>query len=487
MTRQRLSSGIPGLDIVLDGGFFQSGVYIIQGKPGAGKTILANQICFAHASQGGKAAYVTLLTESIPRMFENLASLSFFDESLSPDRIYYVSGFDVLETGALQGLIRLLRAEINDQAPSILVLDGMVSASEKAQTGTEFRKFIHELQGYASAFQCTIFLLGTTDTESAVQAEHTMVEGLIDLADTAFHTQSQRSLQVRKFRGGTYLAGRHAFTITEAGLQVFARLESLRTTPQAKVDTRKPLSTGIAGLDKLSAVGGLRSSSSTLLVGPAGSGKTTFGAQFLGASSGDSRGLFFGFNESPAEFLSNADAHGAGLSPLVANGTLEVQWHPDAENFLDELGYRLVHAVQTGGARRVFIDGLNGFICASIYPGRIARFLKALISELRRLGATSVFTIESRDGTIEGLPAAAAGLPALYDNLISLRSVENGSRIKRVLSVTKMRGCDFDDSIHEYGFGPSGLLLEAAPGNRHSPQRAGGRDTAAGRPGDTSA
>ena len=458
MTRLRLPSGVPGLDTILNGGFYQSGVYIIQGQPGAGKTILANQLCFAHAARGGKAAYVTLLTESIPRMFENLSTMTFFDEDRSPEQIYYVSAFNVLESQGLQGLIHLLRGEIRKRNPSVLILDGMVSAAEKAKDGMEFRKFIHELQGYASLFPCTIFLLGTTSTESSVQVEHTMVEGLIDLVDTTPDTESQRFLQVTKFRGGSFIGGRHAFTISSAGAEIFPRLESLISAPPVQIDDREPLSTGVAGVDRMSGIGGLRSSSSTLVMGHGGAGKTALGAHFLGGCSREEPGLLFGFNEPPEEVLRNAGDHGVGLAKLVAGGVLHAHWRPNVENILDELGHHLLRMVEKHGVRRVFIDGLNGFVASTVYPQRTDRFITALTLELRRLGATSIFTIESTNQAGH-LPPTVARLPALFDNLIQLRALEVGSRVTRLLSVTKMRGCNFDDSLHEYRFGPSGLIV----------------------------
>ena len=476
MTRQRLPSGVPGLDPILNGGFYQSGVYILQGKPGAGKTILANQICFAHAARGGKAAYMTLLTESIARMFENLATMTFFDQDLTPDRIYYVSAFDVLENSGLQGLMQLLRGEIRSRSPSLLVLDGLVSASEKARNGTEFRKFIHELQGYASLFRCTIFLLGTTEAEDTVQIEHTMVEGVIDLADTLVQTESQRHLQVRKFRGGNYLSGRHAFTITETGAEVFPRLESIIDAAPIDIDRRPSLSTGIVGLDRLSDPRGLRSSSATLVVGPGGSGKTALGAHFLSGSSPEEPGLLFAFNEPTADVLANGDARSLGLSKLAARDALYTYWRPNLENIIDELGHRLIRMVNAHGVRRVFIDDLNALAGAAANPQRLDRFVAALTLELRRLGATSVFSVDS-NGPDGRLPATVSSLPALFDNMIVLRRIETGEAVSRHLSIIKMRGCEIDGSLHRYVFGASGMVVGNAgsrgPGNGGGSSRRG--------------
>ena len=100
---ERRPTGIPGLDRILEGGLLVSGVYIVQGPPGAGKTILANQACFHHASTGGHAVYVTLLAESHSRMFAHLRRMAFFDEAAIPDHVYYIGGYSTLESEGLDG------------------------------------------------------------------------------------------------------------------------------------------------------------------------------------------------------------------------------------------------------------------------------------------------------------------------------------------------------------------------------------------------
>ena len=109
---ERRPTGIAGLDRILEGGLLIAGVYIVQGPPGAGKTILANQACFHHASTGGRAVYVTLLAESHSRMFAHLRRMAFFDESAIPDRVYYIGGYSALESNGLDALVTLIRQAI---------------------------------------------------------------------------------------------------------------------------------------------------------------------------------------------------------------------------------------------------------------------------------------------------------------------------------------------------------------------------------------
>ena len=146
---ERLHSAVPGLDLILGGGFFRSGVYIVQGLPGCGKTILANQICYGHVAEGGAAVYVTLLAESHARMIQHLSTLSFFDMKAFPDNLAYISAFHDLESGGLKGLMTVLRREMRTRKVGVLVLDGLVAASEAAPSDLDLKKFVHELQSIA--------------------------------------------------------------------------------------------------------------------------------------------------------------------------------------------------------------------------------------------------------------------------------------------------------------------------------------------------
>src|ERR1700733_12035543 len=122
----RVDTGIPGLDTILNGGLFKGGVYIIEGAPGAGKTILGNQICFHRAAEGDSTIYITLLAESHARLLAHLRSMEFFRPELVSSAIYYISAFKVLETTGLDGLLKSIQEAVHSRKASFMVLDGLV-------------------------------------------------------------------------------------------------------------------------------------------------------------------------------------------------------------------------------------------------------------------------------------------------------------------------------------------------------------------------
>jgi circadian clock protein KaiC len=445
----RLPSGIAGLDHILRGGFLEGGVYIVQGTPGAGKTVLANEICFRHAAAGGKAAYVTLLAEMHTRLLQHLRPMSFFDESVIPGSLYYVSAFHTLEGDGLKGLLDVLRREIKGQRANLLVLDGLVAAQESASSDREFKKFIHELQAHASASGCTVLVL-TSGGLQVVSAEHTMVVGVLELVDQLFEFRSERSLLVRMFRGSGFLRGRHPFRITDAGVKFFPRIEAMfASASRSDVISDAKITVGIPGIDKM-LLGGLPAAATTGLIGASGIGKTTIGLHFLSASSPAEPGLLFGFFETPERLCLKARHLGLEVGAAVDRGDVELVWQPQRENILDELAHRLLNAVRRRRVKRLFIDGLGGFLESATSPQRVSRFFSCLTNELRALGATTLFTMEVPEivGPVVRVPAT--GLSALLENLIFLRFVERGSSLHRLISVHKVRDSGHDPFLREF-------------------------------------
>lgn len=446
---QRFPTGISGVDTILNGGLLVGGVYIVQGVPGAGKTILANEVCYRHVGNGGRAIYVTLLAESHSRMLQHLSSMSFFDESVVPDKLYYVSAFRMLEDEGLKGLLALLRREIKSQQATLLILDGLVAAEESAPTSRDFKKFIHELQSHAVANGCTVLLL-TSGSGEMVRAEHTMVDGLIELTDQHFDLRTYRSLSVRKFRGSGFLRGKHAFRITADGILVFPRLEVALDQPSKPDKGQGPkISVGSDSVDRI-LLGGLCGSSVTGLVGPTGAGKTILSLQFLAQSSAKEPGLMLGFYESPARLYAKARSIGFDLERLVNKGHVEIIWHSQGENILDELGHDLLEAVARRNVKRLVIDGLGGMIESITYPERIGRYTACLMNELRARDVTALMTMESSDIVGPNVRLPINGVSALIENLIFLRFVERNASLSRLISVAKMRNSDYDQHVREF-------------------------------------
>jgi circadian clock protein KaiC len=218
------------------------------------------------------------------------------------------------------------------------------------------------------------------------------------------------------------------------------------------------MKTGIANLDNIVG-GGLREGSTTLLAGPSGSGKTILVMHFLSAASKEEPALYFGFYENPAVLALKAHRLELGFEKLQRESCFHCLWQPPTEDVLDAVGPRLLDAVRSTGARRVFVDGLDGFIKTAVQAERMSHYLTALTNELRALGATAVYTLEVPNLIGADFRLPLAGVSTIVENLIILRFVEVRTQLFRMLSVLKMRDSEHQTSLYEFAIERGGVSL----------------------------
>lgn len=461
---ERLSSGVEGLDTVLNGGLVRGAAYIVNGPPGAGKTILSNQFCFHHAREGRKAIYISLLAEAHDRMMIYMGSMDFYDASQVPDRLYYMSAFSTLQNEGLVGVLKLVNAEIRRHKAEAVVLDGLFVIRDSAVSESDFRQFVHELQGQAGITGATILML-TNQSRHASSPEHTMVDGWIEIMDELDGARAVRSLVVRKHRGSGFHRGRHEFRITDQGVRVFPRLESVLPVQARPHATMARVTSGIPALDAAIG-GGYPARSTTVLIGPSGIGKTTFGLQFLAACTAEQPGLLFGFYETPERLCAKAKSLGIDCEGLVNRRVLDIVWQPPVENLADELGQKLLAHAKAIRAKRIFVDGINGFEQALLFPERLSMLLNAINHTLESAGVTAVYALETPHLHLSD-ELDLYDLSAMIDNVVRLHYELRAGSLHRHISVLKVRDSDFEPFPREFHIMAEGVVFgERPPGAR---------------------
>lgn len=459
MTLKRTPTGIDGVDQILRGGLMKAGVYLVRGAPGAGKTVLANQICFHHAANGAKVGYVTLLAESTGRMLDHMAEFSFFRADAVPANISYISAFGALKADGLPGVTALLACEMRSRKVDLLVLDGLMSVVDSARSVQELKLFVSELQACSAFMNCTVLLLQSSSAEGHATPELTMVDGVFRLRHEVAGSRVERSFQVVKFRGSASIEGLHAMRINADGIAVFPRLEASRTAEVKHLVEGPALSAGVAGFEGLSQAGGYPRASVTAVAGPSGAGKTLLGLHFVGQATPQEPALVLGFYESPAALVKIAANFGLNLESLRQQKLLDFVWQPCGLYGLDELADRLLRAIERTQCKRLFIDGLGGFLSMRAFGERGEHFMATLANELRRLDTTTLMSVENDDGHGLGTPLNHIRISAIADNLVRLRIHEKEWLSQRLVSMGKVRGSRLDPSLRELALSHNGLLV----------------------------
>ena len=459
---ERTKTGISGLDTLLQGGLVRGAIYLVMGRPGTGKTTLGNQLCFEHVKLGGRAAYMTLLAESHAAMLKNLHTMSFFDESVINNGLSYVGAYRALRDEKLRGLLDMVRRVILDEKATLLLIDGISPARALAENDVALKEFVVELQMLSAMTNCTTVLLANMTAADANDPEHTMVDGLIELAFEQFRRRTFRTIEVLKFRGTRHLLGRHELEIGSDGVSVHPRLEELldgSITPASASNQR--LLTGVRELDTMLRGGVLRGTTSVAL-GFSGSGKTTLGMHFLntGADAGEA-GLLFGFYESPDRLLQSSDRVGLRLREHATRGLFSHVWQPSYQFGLDRLGARLLAEVERTRAKRVVIDSLDGFRQSAIDPARTIRFITALFGELRAREITTLLIDETLKPSGPEMEMRVEGISALVENLFLLEYMAVGPKMRRLISIVKQRASAHESTAREFFL--TGRGIEVAP------------------------
>lgn len=380
-----------------------------------------------------------------------------------------MSGYRELDKGGLPGLLELIQSTVRGRRATLLVLDGASVVASMAKTPVELQKFTYELNTFLAETGCSGIVLSTGGRPIA---EELMVESIILLDVRKSAMRVIRELRVAKLRGSEVLEGTHHYWIRSEGVSVYPRREALAARAAAAAATEQDfpieherrLPFGIPELDEM-LEGGIPGATSTTILGAPGSGKTLLGCSFLagGAEQGD-RGLYFGFFEPPRRLLAKLDGIGLPFRRHVERGGISVMWQPPVERLLDSLADRFLSSVNQQKATRVVVDGVDGFRFVAADPERLPGFLIALSTELRSLGATTVFTEETglfRPDVVFPLQA----ISATVDNIVYLRYVELRAQLRRLLSVLKIRDSGYDSSVREFRITERGFAVDPSSGS----------------------
>jgi circadian clock protein KaiC len=461
----QISTGNEGLDLILHGGLPQHRLYLLEGAPGSGKTTLALQFLRESARRGEKALYITL-SETRDELAVVAASHG-----------WNIEEFDVFEFNAVEGLfgdtaeqsilhpweielsetIKLIREEVERVQPTRVVFDSLSEMRLLAQDPLRYRRQVLALKQFFSGRKTTVLLVddlsGTTDGSD--NHLHSLCHGVVTLERlTLDFGAARRRLQVQKLRGVDFIAGYHDFIIARGGLDIYPRLIA---ADHHSAFEGLPVSSNVPELDALLKGGPLRGTS-TLITGPAGSGKTTIALQYVQAAC--DRGepaLVYQFDERVGTLLVRAEAFGLDLQKHLDGGLLCIQQVDPAEISPGQFASWVRHQVEERGVRMIVLDSLNGYLASMPQEKQLILQMHELLSYLSQRGVVTLL-VSPQSGLI-GTMNTTLNISYVADAVVLLRFFEADGRIRKAISVLKNRGGGHEDTIREFRVDNSGVRV----------------------------
>lgn len=462
---EHVPTGVPGLDDILDGGYSSNRIHLVEGQPGAGKTTLAIQFLLEGQRAGKKGLYITLsetraeIIHSAGTHGWNLDGLDIFELvppelSLDPSReqsVYYSSDLELGET------ISMVIAEVERTSPIYVVFDSLSEIRLLSQGALRYRRQVLALKHFFAMRGCTVLFLDDLTQKIDDLNLHSLAHGVIRLENVvASFGAAHRRMRVFKMRGRQFRGGYHDLSIrTAEGLVIYPRL--IAAEHKTDFDDDVPVSSGIAELDLLLA-GGVDRGTATLLVGPAGAGKSTMCLQWqLAAHDRGERTLFISFDETARVFLKRARGMGIDLQPAINSGAFVFLAVDPAELTLGELTGIIRENVERRDVKMLAIDSLSGYSHAMPDEGSLLLQMHEVLSYLSYRGVVTHLVV-AQHGLVGQLDTSI-DMSYLSDNVILLRFFEAAGELKRAISAMKKRTGGHEASIREYRIDSSGMRV----------------------------
>jgi circadian clock protein KaiC len=462
---RQATTGVPGLDEVLVGGFPANRIYLIQGDPGSGKTTLGLQFLIEGVRLGEIAMYVSL-SETRDEILGVAAShgwsldgVQLFEMSAAERKLSLDDDNTLFEPSEveLREIMQHLLTAIEETKPVRLVFDSLSELRLLSQNPLRYRRQILVLKHFLAGRQSTVLFLDDRTSPEDDRQLQSLSHGVVLLEQRrAEYGGDRRHLRVVKVRGLKPRGGQHEMVIVKGGLRVFPRLIAAEHREEFEAGL---LSSGVGPLDNLLG-GGIDRGTATLVIGPAGSGKSSLAVRYaLSAAERGERVVMFAFDERIQTLRARARGLGMNLEAAVESGRLSIVQVDPAEMGPGEFVDTVSRAVSDTKARVIIIDSLNGYLNAMPEERALALQLHELLSMLAQRGVTS-FMVLAQHGILGAGMQSPVDISYLADTVIMLRYFEAEGSVRKAVSVLKKRSGPHEHTIREYSMGaPDGISV----------------------------
>ena len=457
-------SGINGLDDIMAGGFPANHLFLVEGDPGTGKTTLALQFLIAGAKRGERGLYVTL-SETADELRGVAAShgwslegIELFElvereDALRADSQYTVFHPSEVELG---NTTQAIFDTVDRVKPARVVFDSLSEMRLLARDSLKYRRQILGFKQFFVHRGATVLLLDDRTGEDGDLQLRSLAHGVLFLEQLAFeYGAERRRLRVIKMRGVRYRGGHHDYTIRTGGLEVFPRLVAAEHHREFH---RGAVASGVAELDHLLG-GGIDRGTSSLIMGPAGSGKTVLATQYACAAAdrGDPVAIYL-FDERLGTFLDRAERLHMPLQHYIQEGRVVTRQLDPAEISPGEFAHAIVSTTHTENTEFVVIDSLNGYQNAMPEERLLDIRLHELLNYLAQQGMTTLLTL-AQHGVFADRSRSQAEVSYLADSTLLLRFFEAFGEVRSAISVLKKRSGQHEHTIREFQITQRGVRV----------------------------
>lgn len=449
-----LTSGVPGLDTIMSGGLPAAHAYLVKGSPGTGKTSLALQFLSEGVRRGESTVYVSF-SESrheLQRVADShgwplddievcelAAQVS--QRAISGTSIFHGAEVDLPE------VITTILDVVERVEPTRLAIDSLTAIRYMAENHRQYRRSLFQLKVSLEQAGVTTFFVGEKSNLAKTEAE-SLVHGVIDLSmKTRSYGPVHRHLQVTKLRGRGFDSGLHDFAIVTGGLEIYPRIQP--ETHHREIGSGQPVTSGVDSLDALLG-GGIDHGTTSLIMGPSGTGKSTMLTQYaVAAAERGERALIFTFTEDVETIRRRASNLGMPLEPHLDSGRIRIQTLDTAEVSPGQFANIVREAIELEEVAFVAIDSLNGYIQAMPKRAAIVPHLHDLLMYLGRRGIIMMLVL-TLSGLFGANPNRVANLSYLADTILYLRYFTHEGRIHKSIAAAKHRTRDHKKTVHEF-------------------------------------
>lgn len=399
MESKKCATGVNGLDEVLSGGLPCNHLYLLQGKPGTGKTTMSLQFLLEGIRSGEKGLYVTFsetkaelqavaLSHGWDLSHLDIIELSTLTAALGNSNqttLFHPSEIELHKT------IELLLTKIRESDAKRIVFDSVSELRLLADNSLRYRRMMLEFKDFFIGRGSTVLFLDDLTTEAGDVHVQSIVHGVLLLEKfRAGYGAERRQFHISKLRGVAFRGGTHDYLIKKGGITIFPRLVAADTQPNFKPET---FSSGVPALDSLIG-GGFHRGTSNLLMGPAGTGKSTITMRFaISAADRGKRVAMYTFEESPFNMLTRARELGMDLQSHLDSGQISLRKIDPAEVTPGYFNALLRDSVNVFKADMVVIDSLNGYLHAMPEQGFLMLQLHELLAFLSSRGVVTVMVL----------------------------------------------------------------------------------------------